>query len=492
MTDPSILSHDTQGDSATPVSHTGGRKWQTPLRLAALFLFTLALYFPGTWTLPLVDRDETYYAEVSREMNERADYIVPYFNGKSWLEKPPLLNWCQAASFRLFGENAFAARFPAVIATALTALVVFGFGSSIYGSQVAWRAAICFVLCIQVVIFGRAGITDMPLTLFTTLAAWAAWEISRGGARRIWWWTFYVSLAGASLTKGPVAVLPLGAIILFARLARIPDLRHAFKFGRGLILTLLLAGLWFIPVLVLTRGEFYQKFFVAQVFTKLVNAQQGHGATSALTYVVSLPFYFILLFVIFLPWAFYIPAACRRMKAQWTQGDCYLASGILLTFCLFSLLKTKLPHYTLPAFPLIACAVAPSIPDRHFFRIGAGMIVATLAAAFLLAPRAAPYYAPLQLATSSWLRRDMRMAVVDYKEPGFVWYMRGRISSWVISLKQSQVVDFMNEPGPRLCVMPEEEAVQIPSDPAWKQVTVQGVDVVHGRWIKLSMFMKTE
>jgi len=492
MTDPSILSHDTQGDSATPVLQTGGRKWRTPLRLAALFLFAMAMCLPGTWALPLVDRDETYYAEVSREMNERGDYIVPHFNGKPWLEKTPLLFWCQAASFRIFGENAFAARFPSVIATALTTLIVFGFCASLYGSSVAWRAAICFVLCVQVAIFGRVGIIDMLLTLFTTLATWAGWELYQGSLRKIWWWAFYISLAGAALAKGPVAILPLGTILLFAWTVRSPDIFRSMKFGRGITLTLLLAGLWFIPVLLLTKGDFYQKFFGDQVFHKLTNAQQGHGATSALTYLATLPFYFVLLFATFLPWSFYIPAAYRRMKAQWTPEDRYLASGILVTFCLFSLLKTKLPHYTLPAFPLIACAVAPSLPGKRFFQISSGMIAVTLAAAFILAPLAVPYCVQLQLAASPWLQKDMKIAVADYSEPGLVWYLRGRVTSWTKTIKPSGVVGFMSEPGPRFCVMPAEEAVQIPSDPAWKQVTVKGADVVHGRWIKLSMFVKTE
>ncbi|MEI6561121.1 MAG: glycosyltransferase family 39 protein [Verrucomicrobiota bacterium] len=492
MTDPFFLAPGLPNASADPNRQTVGGKWSTPLRLLALFVFTMAMSLPGTWTLPLVDRDETFYAEVSREMNERADYIVPYFNGKAWLEKPPLLYWCQAASFRVFGESEFAARFPSVIATALTALVVFGFCSSIYGARVAWRAAICFVLCVQVVLFGRVGITDMPLTLFTTLAFWAAWEMRRGGSRKMWWWCFYLSLAGAALAKGPVAVLPLGTILLFAWLAKIPNLCRSMKFGRGLTVTLLVAGLWLIPVLILTKGRFYEKFFQEQVFSKLFNAQQGHGAASTLTYIASLPFYFVILFVAFLPWAFYLPAACKRMKAQWSQEDRYLATGILLTFCLFSLLKTKLPHYTLPAFPLIACAVAPSIPNRRLFQISAGMIAATLAAGFFLAPLAKQYCVPLQLAASPWLSQDMKTAVADYNEPGFVWYLRGRVKAWPKIINRGNVVEFMNEPGARLCVLPANEAAQIALDPAWKQVTVPGVNVVHGRRIALSMFVKTE
>ena len=79
---------------------------------SALFCGCLLFHLAGTWVLPLVDRDEPRFAEASREMIERGDYVVPYFNNRYRFDKPPLTYWCQVASFRVFGENPFAARFP--------------------------------------------------------------------------------------------------------------------------------------------------------------------------------------------------------------------------------------------------------------------------------------------------------------------------------------------------------------------------------------------
>ena len=76
---------------------------------AAIFLGCLLFHLAGTWSLPLVDRDEPRFAEASREMIERGDYVVPYFNNRYRFDKPPLTYWCQVASYRVFGENAFAA-----------------------------------------------------------------------------------------------------------------------------------------------------------------------------------------------------------------------------------------------------------------------------------------------------------------------------------------------------------------------------------------------
>jgi 4-amino-4-deoxy-L-arabinose transferase-like glycosyltransferase len=456
----------------------------------ALFLMTLLLHCAGTWILPLVDRDEPWYAEVSREMNERGDYVVPYFNNQFWLEKTPLLFWSQALSYRLFGENEFAARLPSAVATALTALVILGFCTSLYDRRTAWRAAIAFVLCLQMLIFGKAGVTDMPMVLFTTLAAWAGWELCRDGARKHWWWIFYLSVAGAALAKGPLAVIPPASVAVFWIWTRKPGLLRTMKFGRGLTLALLVSALWFVPVLILTRGEFYKVFIGRQVIERSLSPMDGHGASNALAYIATLPFYFLAVFVTFLPWSFYLPAAWSRIKAHRSAADIYLASGILLTFCLFSLARTKLPHYTLPAFPLIACAVAPCLPQKRFIRLAAGMAALNFAIAFLLFPLAARYAVAPHLAASPLLRDGMEIAVVNYHEPGLVWYLRGRVKSWPAEIQAGEVEAFMKKNGARACILPSKTAAQIPVDPAWSVTSAKGFNISNGKPVELLMLVK--
>ena len=100
---------------------------------ALLFLACVLFHVIGTWSLPLIDRDEPRFAEASREMIERGDYVVPYFNNQYRFDKPPLTYWAQVASYKVFGENDFAARFPSAIAAALVALSIFAWGSRLGG-----------------------------------------------------------------------------------------------------------------------------------------------------------------------------------------------------------------------------------------------------------------------------------------------------------------------------------------------------------------------
>src|SRR5437764_9925149 len=116
-----------------------------PAKYALLFFGCVLFHIIGTWTLPLIDRDEPRFAEASREMIGRGNYIVPYFNNQLRLDKPPLTYWAQVASYHIFGENDFAARFPSAIAAELTALSIVVWGRRMGGEKLGWWAAIIFM-----------------------------------------------------------------------------------------------------------------------------------------------------------------------------------------------------------------------------------------------------------------------------------------------------------------------------------------------------------
>jgi len=146
----------------------------TPFRdYLLLFVGCVLFHVLGTWNLPLIDRDEPRFAEASREMREGQNFVVPYFNNQYRFDKPPLTYWTQIASYRVFGENDFAARFPSVIAAALTSVVILAWGFRISGRVAGICAAIIFTLSLQTFLHAKAAVADMWLVLFMTVAAWA-------------------------------------------------------------------------------------------------------------------------------------------------------------------------------------------------------------------------------------------------------------------------------------------------------------------------------
>jgi 4-amino-4-deoxy-L-arabinose transferase-like glycosyltransferase len=508
-------------------------------KYAILFFCAVVFHLLGTWSLPLIDRDEPRFAEASREMIERGDYVVPYFNNQVRLDKPPLTYWAQTASYFFFGPNDFAARFPSAVAAALTALSIFAWGSRLHidtasqaqidGARLGWWAAIIFSLSLQTFLHAKAAVADMWLVLFMTIAHWAGFELwassSPAAARpavapyhRRWWLTFYLALALGFLAKGPIALTPLltvGSTICFARDLQ---LNQRFKFGRGILLTLAIIALWAIPALIRTHGQFLVIGIGRHVIGRSLVTMEGHGASSFGIYLLLLPFYFVTLFISFFPWSIKIPSLTARLWQRRDKIDNYLIAGVAIIFIIFTLMKTKLPHYTLPAFPLLALLLArhwqgaalspaPTLPaNAERFREQRGRSLFTgiaitaaciwIAIALVIPPLVARFFPAHELFQESrtYLQPNMQLASVEFREPSLVWYFRSQLNSFLVPLNSRRAGEFMAEPGSRLVVVPTALAGTVfANHPAtWKFFSMRGFNIAKGKHVDLTLVLKPD
>jgi 4-amino-4-deoxy-L-arabinose transferase-like glycosyltransferase len=463
---------------------------------ALLFVGCVLFHIAGTWNLPLIDRDEPRFAEASREMIESGDYVVPYFNNHLRLDKPPLTYWAQIASYKILGENDFAARFPSVIAAALTALSIFAWGSRLRslgpssaaqarngGARVGWSAAIVFTLSLQTFLHAKAAVADMWLILFVTLAHWAGYELLRNRLTSnikhqtsVWWWLFYLSLAFAFLAKGPIGWVPLltvGLTMIFLR--ETPSARR-FAFGGGLLLMVSIVAVWGIPALIQTQGQFLTVGIGRHVIGRSLATMEGHGANSFGMYLLLLPFYFVTIFLSFFPWSIKLPWLVRKLwrrQAASVGGpgdnagdkiDSYLIAGVAIIFIIFTLVKTKLPHYTLPAFPLLALLLARRLTAENATRFFRNCALASasvyLAIALIVPPFVSRLFPAYQLfqESRSYLQPDMQFASVVFEEPSLVWYFRSQLHGFLVPLNNRRAADFMQSAGPRFVVLPTSNA----------------------------------
>ncbi|HJT45097.1 MAG TPA: glycosyltransferase family 39 protein [Chthoniobacterales bacterium] len=484
----------------------------SPAKYATLFVGCVIFHLLGTWSLPLVDRDEPRFAEASREMIERHDYVIPYFNNQFRFDKPPLTYWAQIASYKIFGENDFGARFPSAIAAGLIALSIVVRGKHIGGERVAWFAAIIFTLCLQTFIHAKAAVADMWLALFVTMAHWSGIELLGFGNRQSnfenpqsamrdrqwpWWFIFYISLALGFLAKGPIAWAPLLTVASTKLYAPELSLCRRFKFVRGILFMLALVSLWGIPALLRTHGEFFRIGIGRHVIGRSFGAMEGHGANSLGLYFLVLPFYFITVFASFFPWSIKLPALAKRLWKTRNNIDNYLISGVIIIFIIFSLVKTKLPHYTLPAFGLLALLLArhwPAQQTRLFQWITAATLAVLAAIALLVPPVIAasfPAYDLYQKARNS-LQPEMEFGAVDYQEPSLVWYFRSRVRGFMTPLNKKRAADFMSRPGPRFLV--ESSPAPLASDlsPGWERFSTEGFNIPKGKKVDLTLVMKPQ
>jgi 4-amino-4-deoxy-L-arabinose transferase-like glycosyltransferase len=475
-----------------------------------VFFGALLLHVAGTWSIPLVDRDEPRFAEASREMRERHDYVIPYFNDKYRFDKPPFIYWTQIASYSVFGENEFGARFPSAVAAALTAALLFGWGRRVGGERVGWWAAIIFTLCLQTFIHAKAAVADMWLVFFVTAAHWAGYELLRdslgaepgtanGRHLKYWRFAFYIALGLAFLAKGPLGWIPLLTIALAKFFTPGLSFYRRFWFVTGIFGMFAVVCTWGIPALIRTNGDFFRVGIGRHVVERSLNVMEGHGANSMNTYLATMPFYVLTVFLSFFPWSIKLPSLIKRLWRDRDATDKYLIAGIALVFIIMTLVKTKLPHYTLPAFPLLSLLLARhlfALPGVHRFPVRAaiGAVAVFLAAALIAFPLVAPTFPSAQLykLSKNDLLPEMDFANVDYAEPSVVWYFRSRAHGFFRGLNPDMVQKFMNFPGPRFVIMPTAVAkaayAEIP--PEWKTYTARGFTLVKGRPTDLTMILK--
>ena len=486
------------------------------INYALLFFGCVLFHITGTWSLPLIDRDEPRFAEASREMIERGDYTVPRFNNQLRLDKPPLAYWAQAVSYRIFGENDFAARFPSAVAAALIALTIPVRGLRIGGERVGWRAAIIFTLCLQTFIHAKAAAADMWLVLFVSTAHWSGLELLRDGLTpgehqtsnikhrtSHWWFLFYISLALGFLAKGPIAWVPLLTVALTIFYAPNLQLRWRFKFIRGIALMLAIIAVWGIPALIQTSGEFLRIGIGRHVISRSLGAMEGHGWNSLAGYVLLLPFYFVTVFLSFFPWSIKLPSLLLRLWRKRDRIDSYLLSGIGIIFIIFTLVKTKLPHYTLPAFGLLALLLARHWPEaatakgRSLFRTMAVTTACVWIAIALVVPplvaRFFPAYQLFQVSRDS-LQPNMQFASVEFEEPSLVWYFRSRVKAFLTPLNKRGAAEFMSAPGQRFIILPTPVAGNLfaNSPQTWKFFSTSGFNLAKGKRIDLTLVLKPE
>lgn len=456
-----------------------------------------------------MDRDEPRFAEASREMRERSDYVIPYFNDKFRFDKPAFIYWTQIASYTVFGENDFAARFPSTVAAALTAVLLFAWGRRLGSERIGWWAAIVFTLCLQVFIHAKAAVADMWLVFFVTAASWAGFELladslgqerspSDERCRKYWRLAFYIALGFGFLAKGPLAWLPILTVLSSKFYVRDISLTRRFWFFTGMLGTFAIVCTWGIPALIRTNGEFFRVGIGRHVVERSFNVMEGHGANSWNTYLATMPFYFLFVFLSFFPWSIKLPGLAKHLWRKRDAIDKYLISGILIVFVVMSLVKTKLPHYTLPAFPLLSLLLA-----RHLFEVGSpkfakraaiGAAATALAAAFIAFPLLAPTFPSAQLYKMSRndLLPEMDFANIDYAEPSVVWYFRGRAHGFFRGLNPDQLEKFMNFAGPRFAIVPTSvaQAFSAKIHPDWKTYRAHGFTIVKGRPTDLTLILK--
>lgn len=343
------------------------------MQVAFVLAVCVFLFFFGLGAFGLVGADEPRYAQIAREMFQRHDWIVPTLNGQPWLEKPPLIYWKIINSYTVLDVRDWAARIPSAFHASALVLAIFFFMRRFRpGSEM--DAALITASSAAIIGFARGASTDMSLSADFALAllCWWAWHMT---GKRYWLAASFLLLAAATLAKGPVApVLAFLIVGVYAWFRRDGSILLRSLWLPGVLLFLAAALPWFIAIQIKVP-QFFRVFFLEHNLERFGTNLYQH----------SQPFwYYVPVFLAAMaPWTVITLAALietirdalKRFRATSEASEAisqaesapdstadslpvFLLLWTLLPIVFFSISRSKLPGYILPAVPAAALLTA--------------------------------------------------------------------------------------------------------------------------------------
>lgn len=327
--------------------------------------FFLLVYIFPLGVRPLVIPDECRYAEIPREMIASGDWTVPHLNGLRYFEKPVLGYWLNAGSIMLFGENAFAVRFPSAISAGILSLILFFMVRRFAGGySTGLLTAAVFLTFLEVFAVGTFNVLDSLFSLFAT-ATMVAFFFAHMENRPIKK-SGLLALSGlfaglAFLTKGFIAfAIPLVAIVPFMIWEN--RWRELFRVCWVPVVTAILVSLPWAVMIHIREPDFWHYFVWIEHIRRFMSDNAQHYK--------SFWFYLLVFPGAVLPWTFLLPAVISGMKQNLLAKPIirFAICWFLFPFLFFSVSNGKLITYILPCLPPLAVLI--TIGLYNYFKRG--------------------------------------------------------------------------------------------------------------------------
>ena len=348
----------------------------------------IIFFIPFNGNVHLFDWDEINFAEISREMLVRNNFLEPHINFISFTEKPPLYFWLQAMSMKLFGINEFAARFPNALLGAIVLPVLFRIGTSIRSARVGMFWALAYFGSVLPALYFKSGIIDPVFNFFIFLSVCYIIKAAEQKQEK----GYFVSLivAGiftgiAILTKGPVALLVIGLTLVTFFI--IKKFTWYISFGGLLVYglsSLFVTSIWLFINYLQTGNKFIIEFTIRQ-WQLLTTADAGHGGFFLYHFVV-------LFFGCFPAIAFTIVSFFNKETDTGKAKEYKMWMSVLfwVVLILFTLVNTKIVHYSslcyYPLSFLAALSIDNILSKKWRYKTWMTVVICISSLPFILAP----------------------------------------------------------------------------------------------------------
>lgn len=332
----------------------GVRVLYTVLLAVASMVFFYDLGGPA-----LMDYDEAAYARVVEETVASGNYAIPTIEGRPWFDKPPLYLMTLMASQALISDPEWAYRLPGVL---------FGMGSILLVMLIIYnltRSHMAAVLGGAVLVSTSGFIEaarevrfDVPL-IFWMLLAWYATlhALSGEGRERTVWFVVMGSAVGfAFMTKSVVGIVPV--MVIAPLVFTVLGIRAVKEVGiwYAALAAIVVAMPWHLCMSAKFGMQFWHSYLGVHVIERYSENLFGNAATNEL--------YTDYLWDFGMPWIVLAPlltAVVFLVRRSIDRTDIIRFFSFVVGGCMIGVLfyaaETKVVHYLVPLFPIVAITV---------------------------------------------------------------------------------------------------------------------------------------
>lgn len=301
-------------------------------------LISFGFFLFGNHLLPVMDPVESNYALTAKEMVLSGDWLSPQIYHQYWFDKPIMIYWLIALSYKVFGFTDFAARFPAAVFSAMTVGLMYQCVKTIGGrTLLATWAALILGTSLEFWVMAHGIVTDSVL-IWATMGIMGYAYLGLQDRKPLYIAIAYAFAGIAVLTKGPVGIVLPGILLLvFAGMMRSLDIVKRLFPWQGILAFCLVALPWYIMMYHIHGQAFIDGFLGLHNYVRATVSE--HPEDNKWYY------YLVILPVSLLPWTG--PVLYEMVKGFSRKFFyVYLMTWGWGTILFYTLMATKYPTYT--------------------------------------------------------------------------------------------------------------------------------------------------
>jgi 4-amino-4-deoxy-L-arabinose transferase-like glycosyltransferase len=337
--------------------------WLARRPYALLALVCLILWLPGILSLPALDRDESRFAQSSRQMLDSGNFIDIRFGHVPRYKKPVGIYWAQSAATALAGlgdhRQIWTYRLPSLLGGIVAVWLTFWCGA-VFSAEAGLLAALLLGTSILLTAEATIATTDAVLLACTLGMQGVLLRIYQAPVSTRMALAGWAALALGILVKGPVApavaAATIVALLVWDRWKPGSSPRNwrwlkDTKPLLGILLALVIVLPWMIAIALESHGAFFQQSLGDDFAAKVAGGQEGHFAP---------PGYFLILAALtFWPAILFIlPGIGMGIARRGDPAIRFLLAWAGAWWIVVEAVPTKLPQYVLPSYPALAILAA--------------------------------------------------------------------------------------------------------------------------------------